>query len=265
MPGIDVTPEPSTVSQSWLNTAMTCPEQARLEMHGELPRKESDATAIGTSLHTGIETVLRGGTLDDGEAAAIECFDGLTALDEFVWIQIKTRDTAIKTLQRVFWTWASEVYPQLPGPRAIEMPFDVALCVVGGVPVHLKGAIDYVDELGDIWDWKSAASFRNWSEWEIPKKLQPTAYTYGLMMTDNNSVDDEYTFHYAVMSKAKQEHIVFTTTRSLSDWSWLQHQTRNLAELITAGLSAWPTNDQSALCSPKWCGAWDQCKGAHSA
>ena len=48
------------VRQSWLGDMAICPERARLGMVRLEFRSGSDATIIGTAIHTGIESVLNG-------------------------------------------------------------------------------------------------------------------------------------------------------------------------------------------------------------
>ena len=48
------------VRQSWLGDLAICPERARLGQVKPEFRTGSDATIIGTSIHTGIESVLKG-------------------------------------------------------------------------------------------------------------------------------------------------------------------------------------------------------------
>lgn len=259
MPGIEVLPNQITFSQSWLNAAMLCPQQAFLEMKGELPRIESDATAMGSAMHAAIEHVLGGGTLVEGEAVAIDKFDELSALDEFRWVQVKTRDTALRTTGRIYWEWANSVYPTLPGVHAIEHKFNVPIGNVDGVALKIRGAIDFIDELGDVWDWKSGA--RPYEQWEVDRfKLQPTVYTYALAW-ESGDFETIRNFHYAVMFKNKPEHAIYSTVRWGQHWDWLKFQCESIATMILADLDRWHTNDQHALCSQKWCGAWSQCKG----
>jgi hypothetical protein len=263
MPGIDITDTTITFSQSWLNTMMNCPEQARLEMVGELPRVENDATACGSAMHAGIEHVVGGGTLTEGEGVAIAKLEELVAQPNFAWVQAKTKETVVRTLQRIYWCWANEVWPQLPGTEAVEFKFDVPIAQTPTRIVRIKGAIDYVDEIGDIWDWKSAGSFRQWEQWQVDRyKIQPTVYTYA-MACEHDDLTSERHFHYAVMNKAAQEHRIFSTTRGPSQWNWLADQCNAIALQVEADLPRWTPNDQSALCSPKWCTAWSKCKGAH--
>lgn len=265
MPGIDITEDSITFSQSWLNTFFNCPQQANLELQGVLPRVESDATAIGSAFHHGIEHVLRGGSTDSGWQAAVGKLEELMALPQFEFKQLMTVDGVKTALERVYWEWLAELYPQLPGPMAVEMPFDCQIDTLFDRAIRIKGAIDYVDENACIWDWKTTGSFRNWQQWEVDRfKIQPTFYSYGLMLsTDSNQfADDRVEFTYAVFNKSRQEHSLYTTTRGADDWDWLRRQLRTITKMIVVGLDEWPLRDQHALCSPKWCPAWDACKGS---
>jgi hypothetical protein len=263
VPGIEISDNVYTLSQSWINTFMNCPEQARLEMEGILPRKESDATAIGTAMHTSIESVLRDGTsMEQAEANGHTTLEALMELPEFNFVQVKTPETMFRTFDRVFHTWGNEIFPQLPQTQFVEYPFNVVLCETPTATIRLKGSIDFVDELNEIWDWKTAN--RAYDQWQVDRyKIQPTAYSYGLFMSSDLELTEPVTFNYAVMMKSKQDCQVLTTQRDSSHWSWLQEQCRTIVTLIEAGLPRWPLNDQHALCSETWCSAWKLCKGAH--
>jgi hypothetical protein len=50
--------------------------------------------------------------------------------------------------------------------------------------------------------------------------------------------------------------------RGQADFAWLLKKVLHLAYLQECELEEWPLNDQGWWCSPKWCGKWDQCKGA---
>lgn len=260
MPGIDITDHSITFSQSWLNTLENCPQQALLELRGELPRIESDATALGTACHAGFEAVCNGASLTDGEAVAIDLFHELTLLSEFRWVQIKTMETAERTLQRVYWTWANEVWPQLAATFATELPFDITLGVTSGQgrELRIKGSIDFADEFQDLSDWK-CTRLRHWSQRSADTKLQATAYL--LAMRELYGEADRQ-FHYVVIDKQAQEHSIFTTTRTEADYRWLIRKAQHAAALIEADLEVWPLSPvENALCSAKWCSAWDSCRG----
>lgn len=264
MPGIDVTDTTITFSQSWTNTFFNCPQQAFLEMKGLLPRKETDATAAGNALHTGAEFVLGGhGTLTEGEDAAYAELERLMSLPEFEFVQVKTKDTLVAAVQRVYWTWANEVFPQLPTPVGIEEPFDVSVANTPYGELRIKGSIDMRDELGDINDWKTANGFHAWKQHEVEKKLQPTFYFLGMMLTDPEWDYQAASFNFVVMNKQKQEHLVLSTKRGDGHFTWLVQQLTSIAKLIRADLDSWPLFDNSFLCSPKWATCWDSCKGKH--
>jgi hypothetical protein len=56
-----------------------------------------------------------------------------------------------------------------------------------------------------------------------------------------------------------------TTYSGPGNWSFLRHKVFNLVNMYyQLGLdNPWPLDDGHVLCSPKWCGYWDRCKGAH--
>lgn len=263
MPGITIDEENQIycLSQSWINTFMNCPEQARLEMVGQLPRKESDATAIGSALHASVETVLRGGSSKESYERGMELLHELVNLPEFEFVQIKTLSTLVNTFQRVLTQWETVIYPELPEIVLVEESFMIPISNTPTSTIYLQGAVDAVDEFGDIWDWKTAA--RPYEQWQVDRyKIQPTVYSYAMHM-QMPFVPEPTTFHYAVAMKSSDAAYIYSTTRDSQHWNWLKDQVESIVALIQAGLDRWPMNDQHALCSPKWCTAWDSCKGSH--
>ena len=267
MPGIEITRMEDgrmevVPSQSWIGTFFNCPEQARHEMNNSLPRKETDATAIGTAMHAGIETVLRDGLeLTDGEIVAIEKFEELAERPEFEWVQIKTHKTAVETVQRVYWSWANEILPHLPDPIAVEQQFDLPFFETEKFVVRLKGTMDFVGntpEGPEVWDWKTAG--RPWETYETRWKIQPTIYSWAL--AQEYGQDRVYDFVYAIMIKSKQDVQVISTERDSKHWDWLKMQLSSIIPLIEAELPHWPMRDQHSLCSPRWCTVYDICRGA---
>jgi hypothetical protein len=258
MPGIDVTADGYVFSQSWLGTYFNCPEQARLEMVGEMPRIESDATAMGSACHSGIELVLGGGTISDGLAACHAKFEELEALPEFNWVQVKTRDTAQRMITKLFTSWVDHILPQLPAVDAVELKFQLPL----GPRMWLKGAIDCVDEHGTVWDWKTAG--RPYEPWEKERwAIQPTAYTQAVANLGTYEPRDNWEFTYAVMLKSGRDPVqLVNVTRHQGHWDWLAKQCQSIVALIEADLPVWPLRDQHVLCSAKFCSVWAQCKGA---
>ncbi len=251
-------------SQSWLNTAFNCMEQARLEMIGQLPRVETDATAIGTSMHTGIEAVLRGeSSTDDAEQIVRDKMRELSELPQFQWVQIKTLETAQETAARVYRSWVDEILPQLPDTIAVEHLFDVCLHEDDEIVVRMRGAMDFLGEGEDgkpcVWDWKTAN--RPYEPWEKERwAIQPTVYCHALSQEYG---DDTYEFTYAVCLKSRGGTQIVTVQRDARHTDWLRKQVVSFVQLIKADLPVWPLRDQHALCSPKWCPVYSDCKGAH--
>lgn len=276
MPGIKLSTARSdgrlqvTFSQSWLNTFMECPEQARREMAGTLPYSPTDATAIGTGVHAGIEHVLKredGNPLD----AAIAAFDAEVQHINFRWVQVKKKDTAYSHIQQALDAWATHIFPQLGEPIGIEEPFRLFLCSGEdrGVPwvAYIEGTWDA--EFADgLWDWKTAGDERKYKDgfggegWKLKRwAIQPTVYTLALATKYDDFSPKEFT--YAAMVKGTDTCQVLNVQRDESHWAWLREQVASVMALIVSDVDPWPLNDHSALCSPKWCMAWPTCKGAY--
>lgn len=269
MPGVDVTRLDDgrlrlVASQSWVGTYLSCPEQARLELVGQLPRTETDATAIGTAVHAGIESVLRDG-LSHHQASehALETYGGLHDLG-INYVQVAKRATAEAHVQRCFDTWYEELYPTLPDPMHVEWPFNLHLGSDEYAEYWVKGTIDLIDDNWEPWDWKNPG--RAYEEWEVHRfKVQPTWYTFAAAQAatgDAWSVSEDWPFHYGIMIKGSTAKLqTITTQRSQVHWHWAVHQLTQIGRMIAADLDRWPLLDQGWHCSEKWCAAWANCKG----
>jgi hypothetical protein len=246
--------------QSDLNTWMMCPEQFRLNRAGQLPRHESDATAVGTAVHHGIEGVLSGQcSLDEGHDLAAEKFTELLPTIER-WNKADER-TCYVHVSNCYTTWADQVYPMLPAAVLVEESFRVLLHEDEHRTIHLTGTVDMLDELGCVWDWKNMGA--EIQKWEADRfKIQPTAYTYAARHAWGV---EEPEFAYAVMLKRAKpvDAQILYVQRTEQHWEWLKRQAVSLALQIEAQLPVWHLRDQGWHCSAKWCGAWDSCKGAH--
>jgi hypothetical protein len=246
--------------QSDLGTWQMCPEQYRLSRAGELPRLETEATAVGTSVHNGIEAVLRGKvSLDEGHDVAVEHFDSMIpTIDR--WNKFDAQ-ACFTHVSNCYSAWADEVYPQLGAPMAIEESFKVLLSENERRRVWLVGTVDFIDEHGTVWDWKNMGS--EIPGWEADRfKIQPTAYTFAAHEAWGV---DRPGFNYAVMLKRTKPAPVqiLAVERDARHWSWLAEQAETLAMAIEADIPRWQLRDQGWHCSPRWCGAWDNCKGKH--
>jgi hypothetical protein len=256
-----------TASQSWLNNFQKCPEQARLGMHGLLPRTESDATAIGTATHTGIEAVLRHGTdwVGARQAAAAKFLE-LSRLENFEYVQVRTERTALSYVESCVDAWYDYVYPQLGSALSIEQEFEVELAASadGSEELWLTGTWDFECDAFGLWDWKTAA--RPYEAWEVNRwYVQPTTYCYARSILKGNEGLDTDTFNYAIMLKGPQPQPpqLLEIDRGPAHYGWLRKQFWSIVNLHKAtdgGQGNWPLLDQGWHCSPKWCAVYSQCK-----
>jgi hypothetical protein len=275
-----------TFRQSWAKDFLLCPERSRRSAFDpEWDSPDTDATVLGTALHEYMESRLHGLSHSEAEEDAVAWLDARMEAEDFERIQIKGDDTLRGKLVGCASRMNVSVVPSIPpvDPAEIERVFDVPLTADG--TIRLKGAWDARDINGRIWDWKTAAQIERYQGWEIDRwHVQPTFYCVAAAIVDlveahgedaamelmwkevPTSAMVEVDFTYAVVSKSTQPIAkLFHTTRNIGHASWLAEQLRSFVNLYEGvGVDhAWPKNDQHALCSAKWCPAWDDCKGKH--
>lgn len=256
--------------QSWLKSADTCPEQARLDHVKKLPERETDAANIGTAVHTVIENALsRVDTVtlkdcllafDEAWAARVEALG-----DQLQWVKYSPK-SALAFGRECTFQWHANVYPHLYGqPCKLEAEFCVPFYEDETRLVELSGTIDYVGDdshVAPLKDWKTS-SRGEYVEWEKKRwDIQSMVYTYAA--THEGWVvpepDDSVNFEFVVMFDGGVQRLVLR--RGPEHWAWLKAKVESTCLLIEADLPTWPKQDNHALCSPKWCSAWDFCKGA---
>jgi hypothetical protein len=142
-----------------------------------------------------------------------------------------------------------------------ELPFKTPLGIdVNGYAVWLEGTIDYVDDDGVVWDWKTAK--KSYSQFSKQKSaIQPTVYTYAV----SEQLGLEPKFNYGVMIRQLDPKAqIVPIYRGAEHWNWLKHHVRGAVTMaLRTGVdNQWITNDESALCSESWCSFWSVCKGA---
>lgn len=265
--------------QSWVGTWQMCPEQARLDMRGELERVETDATAVGTAVHAAIEHILRnGGYFEDGLQAAVMEFMRLSELPEFRYVKALTYKTAEKYTVNCFTSWYEHVYPTLGEPLSIERTFKVQLDERPSVDscvdeycrrpqrLMLSGTWDLDDEVHGLVDWKNKG--QEIKRWEMDRwGIQPTVYTYAKRVLDGLPMDGELPFTFVNMIKGPQVQPpqILTVSRHLGHYNWLRAQLWRIVDLYLStdnGEQGWPLNDSGWWCSQRWCQNWSSCKGA---
>lgn len=267
-----------TLHQSDIETWHTCPEQMRLT-HMTSNRDETDAATVGTVLHAVIEHEVTGEfgkTVKSlkGWAANhfLETLEGYAeSASAYSRSSFKTDTKALAVLDGLVQAWwdspERDTLKYVPrDAMLVEWNFDVPFMQIDDVSIRLAGTSDLV-LLGfnQIWDWKSAG--RSYDRWEKQRwAIQPTVYTYaaaveGLIAPDK---DGRYEFHNKVFVRGNagppQDVTVF---RSKQNWWWLEKQVQSMLAVMGAlPEGPWPLNDHGALCGPKWCPFWSQCKGS---
>ncbi len=257
------------VRQSWLGDAMMCLERSRLAITQPEWNIGSDATMLGTGVHSGIETYINSG----GTASLIDMQSTMrvtinSSEEKFKWNSMQTYDEIFNMGDKLLDAWWRDIRPHVTLGGLVEHKFTVP---VGTIEVDNKmyvinysGTMDYVAPDGVIWDWKTAQ--RKYSLAEKQKQsIQASLYASAsvkLGLVPQFPV----TFNFGVMTKtSKPEGQILGVQRTAQHSTWLETQTRNLvASALRMGQdNTWPQVDQHFLCSEKWCPWWSICKGSH--
>jgi hypothetical protein len=128
----------------------------------------------------------------------------------------------------------------------------------------LAGTADVLDTYSHrLVDWKTTS--RRYERWEKQRWApQPTIYTYAaaeLGLLDRHG--SGYQFDYRVFNHKNNELQEVTVWRDQGQWSWMVQQVSHMVDMIESDMPRWPLRDDHALCGPKWCPIWDQCKGMY--
>lgn len=261
-------------SQSLLNTFQQCPEQARHELLGDVPRVESPKMALGTAGHAAIEAILRdqienphdgwnSDTFDHYAKILIDAFEERTWLDEFRPDEAFDIEWAKRRGVSALSAWCDDILPQLD-PLFVEQPFEYLLYSDAQRTISMKGTIDLIDRKDTIWDWKFSGSERK--AWKDQRgSVQAATYTLALAKRGrpaNIMPTNTVGFKYAVMHEKGVQ--IVELEQSLRHWRWLQEQAKSLAYLVEANLPQWPVVDDDWHCNVNWCPVFadGKCKGA---
>lgn len=255
------------VRQSWLGDVLICPERSRLGITMPSFRRGSEATAIGTGMHSAIEDVLNGVIAPEQDAMAKKAH-------EYVFEQLAMPDISrndysdeqvVNFANAMTDAWLTGIYPHVELGGVCEKKFDVVTnMMVGPYKLGFSGTMDYVSPSGVIWDWKTSA--RKYMPNEKQKQsVQASVYAYAVnqfMPEVGYPVD----FRFGVMLRQGTASAqVVRIQRSQEQISWLLRQASGIVSqhLHTSLNSEWVMNDQHNLCSAKWCSYWSICKGAY--
>ncbi len=249
-----------TLRQSMLSGMQTCAERTRWQYVVGLPHEHTDATALGTAVHAAIEMhYLEGLDLSEMQDCA------LAWLDSHEWREVKHRPETIEKYALIASElWWHEIRTKLDGPVLPEEGFNLQFHEDDERIIRLSGTMDAVDCAdASIWDWKVVS--QPYKPWEKQRwSVQASTYSWAARELYRLEGEDDFElrpFVYAIIIPSQHSTQLVPVRRDEGHINWLRKQCVNLAKLIEAGLDEWPMNDGSALCSSKWCPAWEMCKG----
>lgn len=257
------------VRQSWLGSYLICPQRGRYDLTMPSLRRGSDATAIGTGVHSAIEQYLTN-KIDTWDQFLDVC---RTSVKEELDRPDLRRSAISADLDNMFQcvdamasAWWDDIRQFVPLGGLVEHKFSCPVGGAFGVELWLEGTMDYVAPDGTIWDWKTSS--RVYSPKEKQKQShQATCYilagrTLGLIP----SGPEPSLFRFGVMVRQRTPKAqIVTVTRDDHQLAWLQRQMLSVVNTATVAGNAgdWAMNDQHNLCSSQWCDYWSICKGAH--
>jgi len=251
------------VRQSWLNDMAICPERARLGQIRPEFRIGSDATIIGTSLHAGIESVLKGESDYKGMREVVTDSYRVLAAEPHKTTNINPEliPAYLKSMTVAFY---ENILPHVKLGGKIEHKFEAPLGMnIGEYGVWVEGTMDYVDPDGVIWDWKTSSRAYNLKD-KQKTSIQASVYaaaTTELKLSPKWPVE----FRYGVMVRNQTPKAqVVSLIRTEAHLAWLQAFVRGAVNtaMNTGYENNWFMNDSSNLCSSNWCSYWSVCKGA---
>lgn len=267
-----------SVRQSWLSTALRCPEEGRLAVRRpEFEDYDTDESYIGTLAHYGIEQIIRG---MDPKLAEDAVRDMAASYDGELRFTKRHSMTEVVTMAiGCVRCWVRDIMPHAPIVDArTELSFKIPLFDHRDYSVRIHGTIDLVPTTtAELWDWKtSGSSYRAWEKQKYdvqstiyslaatsgelpyaPEFTWPTTFKFGVMVKGKPSTVDPS----RNPSKIKGE--IVTVTRDKAHADWTLYRIKSLVDLaLDFGFDRpWPMIDDSALCSPVWCGFYSICKG----
>lgn len=252
------------VRQSWLNDMAICPERARYGQIRPDFRIGTDATIIGTALHSGIEQVLTGKISEFVPMLEFVNNEYETLASEPHKVTNIDPEKIPNYLESMSLAFYDGILPHVELGGRVEQRFTAPLATtVNGFGIWVEGTMDYVSPSGVVWDWKTASRSYNIKE-KQKSSIQASVYAEACVW---NEWSPEYPvdFRYGVMLRQeKPKSQIVSLIRTSSHALWLRQFVRGAVTtaLNTGYENNWFMNDSSALCSSNWCSYWSICKGA---
>jgi len=253
------------VRQSWLGDALLCPERSRLSLLHPERRSASDATIMGTAVHTGIEFSLAQANPDFSEvvATSVKQWNVLAEQPHKQSSGIMPEE-APRLIESMLLAFTEQIRPQVELGGKTEYKFQAPIGInYDGWDVWVEGTMDYVSPSGKIWDWKTAKRAYNRNDKQA-HSVQASVYAHAASMLGLVPDPDNIQFSFGVMMRQdtpRAQIVDLVRNREHSAWLRSQVQSAVITAHAIGTATPWLRNDQNNLCSPKWCDHWDSCKG----
>lgn len=183
----------------------------------------------------------------------------------------KIKDVGIHLVKLYNEQEAPGVHPQVDkdGKRGIEKRFDIT---VAGVP--MMGFIDLIEDRVSILSDAERELFERKGV-RVDLGTHPAVIDFKFKSKSMSQSDADSALQLTLYSLATQipsvrfDQLISTkkpkirkmvSVRSRADHLWLAEITKEVAKAITAGVFP-PCEPSSWICSKKWCGYWDKCRG----
>jgi hypothetical protein len=259
----EVSEDRIVLRQSWLGTLSKCPEQARQIWEGVAVETDSSYTMLGTAVHSGIEQCLSA-YIDTGvhldRDSTIDAATGHWKDHEGDIVRWHHKpEAALDVIQKNTAVWWDEVRPDIR-PIAVEYSFELPLVPDHKPEIWLKGTIDCVQEFPNpIVDWKNPSRKPN-DAWEKKRwSVQAAAYTWAIASMADQGFGEPLLFELVHLVKGTVHRM--TLDFGPAEWASLVALARSAGTLLAADLPVWPLRMEGWHCAPKWCAAWNSCRG----
>ncbi len=243
------------LSHSSVSTYLRCPRQWAFAYIEKLRRIPSVALLKGSAVDTGLSLNLEQkietridlpveDVLQVAEQSFRDRVDASGGVDEIEWDGSNLAKGIDSTIN------LTRLHMQEHAPHI--QPTGVQLELHKTLPDgrDFVGYVDFVDEQGNICDWKTGKSRMGQSS--ADSDMQPTAYAY-LM----DRPDATFTFYRAIDTGKNVSGEVLETTRTTQQVTWYRDAVADVSAAIDAGV--FPANPNGWHCSPKFCGFYDMC------
>ena len=248
--------------QSWLNTFLACPEQARTLRNKTATDVAGSKMVRGTVVHAAIEAALHarmaGEELTYEDVLEVFHMEWDNHVDDIQkWNkEATTAESTVALAVQMLSVWYEQVFPDLD-PVGIETPFEFILHEDENRRIFLHGTRD-LDEPNLTWDWKTG---NHDAEWMVRRNdLQSMIYTLA-RARERGDLESPQPFRFCYLTNGELE--IIDVTRTPQDWAALVPMCNSIADLIEARLPSWPMRYDGWKSSDDWCPNWAACRGKH--